>query len=176
MNTDFGTYIKELVKKFSENGISADEKSLQYGCQLVLAKGADKAVLSVYNGKKGIKFVWNGKNAAFTQTCKDILADGSSTGTNYCLLKDLPEFNGIWAGSDESGKGDFFGPLVVAAVAAACVFALAGYRKQVSAEEAAQSEVKATEGGAEEQTADETEAVEQTDGSAESGEEKGEDK
>ena len=77
----------------------------------------DKAVLSVYNGKKGIKFVWNGKNAAFTQACKDILADESSTGTNYCLLKDLPGFNGIWAGSDESGKGDFFGPLVVAAVA-----------------------------------------------------------
>ena len=117
MNTDFGTYIKELVKKFSENSISAEEKSLQYGCQLVLAKGTDKAVLSVYNGKKGIKFVWNGKNAAFTQACKNILADGSTTGTNYCLLKDLPEFNGIWAGSDESGKGDFFGPLVVAAVA-----------------------------------------------------------
>lgn len=65
---------------------------------------------------------------------------------------------------------------VVAAFAAACVFALAGYRKQVSAEEAAQSEVKAADGGAEEQTADETEAAEQTDGSAESGEEKGEDK
>ena len=65
---------------------------------------------------------------------------------------------------------------VVAAVAAACVFALAGYRKQVSAEEAAQSEVKAADGGAEEQTADETEAAEQTAGSAESGEEKGEDK
>lgn len=65
---------------------------------------------------------------------------------------------------------------VVAAFAAACVFALAGYRKQVSAEEAAQSEVKAAEGGAEEQTADETEAAEQTAGSAESGEEKGEDK
>ena len=29
----------------------------------------------------------------------------------------MPGFNGIWAGSDESGKGDFFGPLVVAAVA-----------------------------------------------------------
>ena len=50
MNTDFGAYIKELVKKFRENGISAEEKSLQYGCQLVLAKGMDKAVLSVYNG------------------------------------------------------------------------------------------------------------------------------
>ena len=65
---------------------------------------------------------------------------------------------------------------VVAAFAAACVFALAGYRKQVSADEAAQSEVKAADGGAEEQTADETEAAEQTAGSAESGEEKGEDK
>lgn len=65
---------------------------------------------------------------------------------------------------------------VVAAFAAACVFALASYRKQVSAEEAAQSEVKAADGGAEEQTADETEAAEQTAGSAESGEEKGEDK
>ena len=65
---------------------------------------------------------------------------------------------------------------VVAAVAAACVFVLAGYRKQVSADEAAQSEVKTADGGAEEQTADETEAAEQTAGSAESGEEKGEDK
>ena len=65
---------------------------------------------------------------------------------------------------------------VVAAVAAACVFALAGYRKQVSADEAAQSEVKAADGGAEEQTADETEAAEQAAGSAESGEEKVEDK
>lgn len=65
---------------------------------------------------------------------------------------------------------------VVAAFAAACVFALAGYRKQVSAEEAAQSEVKAADGGAEAQTADETESAEQTAGSAESGEEKGEDK
>ena len=62
MNTDFGVYIKELVKKFSENGINAEEKSLQYGCQLVLTKGADKVILSVYNGKKGIKFVWNGKH------------------------------------------------------------------------------------------------------------------
>ena len=86
MNTDFDAYIKNLVKKFSENGISAEEKSLQYGCQLVLAKGTDKAVLSVYNGKNGMKFVWNGKNAAFTQACKDILADGSSTGTTSVIL------------------------------------------------------------------------------------------
>ena len=32
------------------------------------------------------------------------------------LLTKCPDFDYLWAGSDESGKGDFFGPLVVAAV------------------------------------------------------------
>ena len=32
------------------------------------------------------------------------------------LLAEDPSFPGIWLGSDESGKGDYFGPLVVAAV------------------------------------------------------------
>ena len=37
-------------------------------------------------------------------------------GNDYTLLRNCADFKGIWAGSDESGKGDFFGPLVVAAV------------------------------------------------------------
>ena len=32
------------------------------------------------------------------------------------LLSDEPGFSGIWMGSDESGKGDYFGPLAVASV------------------------------------------------------------
>ena len=32
------------------------------------------------------------------------------------LLAGKPGFDGLWCGSDESGKGDYFGPLVVAAV------------------------------------------------------------
>lgn len=32
------------------------------------------------------------------------------------LLAQEPGFDGVWLGSDESGKGDYFGPLVVAAV------------------------------------------------------------
>ena len=32
------------------------------------------------------------------------------------LLAGKPGFDGLWCGSDESGKGDYFGPLAVAAV------------------------------------------------------------
>lgn len=116
MSTNFKAYLCGLIKNFSDNGIAAAEKDLQYGRQLVLTQGSDKTVLSVYNGKKGIKLVW-GKESAFTTKCKNILAAEPTAGVNYCLLKDKPGFNGYWAGSDESGKGDFFGPLVVAAVA-----------------------------------------------------------
>jgi ribonuclease HIII len=34
----------------------------------------------------------------------------------HIIFADSKNFNGLWAGSDESGKGDYFGPLVVAAV------------------------------------------------------------
>ncbi|SFE44986.1 ribonuclease HIII [Succiniclasticum ruminis] len=39
-----------------------------------------------------------------------------SSGQTRILLSDESGFSGIWMGSDESGKGDFFGPLVVASV------------------------------------------------------------
>ena len=116
MSIDFKAYIAGLVQNFANNGIAAEEKDLQYGRQLVLTSGSDKTTLSVYNGKKGIKLVWSGKNAAFTDKCKSILMQEDAAGADYRLLKDFPDFQGIWAGSDESGKGDFIGPLVVAAV------------------------------------------------------------
>ena len=39
-----------------------------------------------------------------------------SSGQTRILLSDETGFSGIWMGSDESGKGDYFGPLVVASV------------------------------------------------------------
>lgn len=116
MSTDFKAYIAGLVQNFANNGISAEEKDLQYGRQLVLTSVSDKTTLSVYNGKKGIKLVWSGKNTDFTDKCKSVLMKEDAAGADYRLLKDFPNFQGIWAGSDESGKGDFIGPLVVAAV------------------------------------------------------------
>lgn len=116
MSTDFNAYIAGIAQEFKANSINTEEKPLQYGRQLVLTSGSDKTTLSVYNGKKGLKLVWSGKNAAFTDKCKNILMQENAAGADYRLLKDFPDFRGIWAGSDESGKGDFIGPLVVAAV------------------------------------------------------------
>ena len=39
-----------------------------------------------------------------------------SSGQTRILLAGEPAFSGVWMGSDESGKGDYFGPLVVASV------------------------------------------------------------
>ncbi len=39
-----------------------------------------------------------------------------SSGQPRILLSGESDFSGIWMGSDESGKGDYFGPLVVASV------------------------------------------------------------
>ena len=39
-----------------------------------------------------------------------------SSGQTRILLSDETGFSGIWMGSDESGKGDYFGPLAVASV------------------------------------------------------------
>ena len=39
-----------------------------------------------------------------------------SSGQTRILLAGEPGFSGVWMGSDESGKGDYFGPLVVASV------------------------------------------------------------
>ncbi|HIU64229.1 MAG TPA: ribonuclease HIII [Candidatus Avacidaminococcus intestinavium] len=122
---DFLAAIKNEVVRVPE--VSISEKALPYGQQLRFTRGEETVILSIYNGKRGIKTVWGGAN--------DDLREALSTQMESLLIKytgvqpaakQLPAcsileecagFTGTWAGSDESGKGDFFGPLVVAAVA-----------------------------------------------------------
>ena len=89
------------------------EKKINYGHQFQIVEGNRKLTLNIYNGKKGLNLVYAGDeglkakisaalNGADSSACEEIEADyGPSQ---------------VWAGSDESGKGDYFGPLVVAAV------------------------------------------------------------
>lgn len=128
MSNDFAAYIDNLKKKILnfDSEITIAEKELQYGLQLTVTSDKGKVILSVYNGKKGIKQVWGGAASVFKEqleaavTGKEISQNGDVLkfpgGNDYTLLRNCADFKGIWAGSDESGKGDFFGPLVVAAV------------------------------------------------------------
>lgn len=127
---DFDQYIKWLQEKFGN--LNLDElklKDINYGKQLLLLRQKEKVVLSVYNGKKGRKMVWGGSPSILQDEAmalvngysnKNTFANSQTTYTSnthkISLLEDIPGFDYLWVGSDESGKGDFFGPLVVASV------------------------------------------------------------
>jgi len=78
----------------------ADGKEINYGVQLRLSGG----LLRIYDGKKGLKLDLSAiKDEAFASKVQ-------------AALTDAPRGDYIHAGADESGKGDCFGPLCVAAV------------------------------------------------------------
>lgn len=123
---------KQLIVNISAqlNTLNLDElqtKAINYGQQFKMVRGAEHCILSVYHGKKGIKYVWGGQDSTLSKQAQELIGVGSNSGgrsnegsvteaTDLTLLGEAPGFHGLWAGSDESGKGDFFGPLVVAAV------------------------------------------------------------
>lgn len=106
----------------------ASEKDIQYGHQLVFVRGEEKVTVSVYYNKKNqFRIVWpNNKNSLCLELMEHLGFSGQSAQEQRARSEDqglrsegqgLKDFKNCWAGSDESGKGDFFGPLVVAAVA-----------------------------------------------------------
>ncbi len=112
MSNDFAAYLAELREKLNSVASVSEEKDIAYGHQFKVVRGSDKAVLTVYDGKKGRRLVWGGA-ASELQSALQAAVEGKPVSF---LAQDVPTWQGMWAGSDESGKGDFFGPLVVAAV------------------------------------------------------------
>ena len=119
MKSDFAAYVEQIKTQLQASGALLTEKPLNYGQQLVLTRGQDKVVLCIYNGKKGFKLVWGQQENALKKSCQELLAvvaGSSGTAGPGILFDGQAGFEDWWAGSDESGKGDYFGPLVVAAV------------------------------------------------------------
>ena len=126
---DFSSYLENIRQQLSMlPDVVVKEKELPYGRQFQIVRGDEKVVLSVYKGKKGISTVWGGQegmlmNSAMAalstsdvKKCAETNIPNNELKNSISLLENCAGFNGIWVGSDESGKGDFFGPLVVAAV------------------------------------------------------------
>lgn len=107
---DFNKYLENLRFNILQIADITNEKSINYGYQFTVIKDAEKVVLTVYNGKKGRKIVWSG--AGQLRNKLEAAVNGTAADTAAFNVRDDQK----WAGSDESGKGDFFGPLVVAAV------------------------------------------------------------
>ncbi len=105
-----------------------DEKAIPYGRRLSLKQGGEVVPLSLYYGKKGFSLVVAGKacqlklkleklfNIAASAEPAQLFGAGEKSTKPYGF-ETLEGFESGWIGTDESGKGDVFGPLVVAAVA-----------------------------------------------------------
>ena len=123
---EFKAYLSEAHRKISAVLDITKEKDINYGHQLVVELCQAKLTLNIYNGKKGLTYVFSG-DSALEKKVRELLGEGKPTSGSRDGFADygdgiapaadadaLPR--GKWAGSDESGKGDFFGPLVVSAV------------------------------------------------------------
>lgn len=120
-------YISRISSQLSASGVKVDlGKAVPYGQQLIVRDELGQmTTITLYAGKKGERAVIGGKESFLRQQVSAALGQapakldlGSSsltvsmTGDNEYVWPNYP----LWAGSDESGKGDLFGPLVVASV------------------------------------------------------------
>ena len=102
-------YKNRLIEKFVN--VSELEKK-KYNYEANIYKGKEKVILLVYFGKSGVKTVLQGnKETVLYREINDFLFGER-------LFEFREEFTKpkSYIGTDESGKGDYFGPLVIAGV------------------------------------------------------------
>jgi ribonuclease HIII len=137
---NFTREVKNFVTELEKYGIKIiDEKPINYGLKLKAKDGADICAVNIYNGKKGVTFVVQGKETPLKNMLENIagkenlpanfkdpkipvikseteFAEKPSAQNRPSGFENIKDFDYKWIGIDESGKGDFFGPLAAAAV------------------------------------------------------------
>ncbi|NLH93988.1 MAG: ribonuclease HIII [Candidatus Cloacimonetes bacterium] len=113
MDKHIESALAQLLPELARHGISvSSQRELQYGLQLRLERDAETATLNLYwSLKKGISQVLAGKPNRLKADLAKLLnaAEAGPVGDFHTWER--------WIGSDECGKGDYFGALVVAAFA-----------------------------------------------------------
>jgi ribonuclease HIII len=108
-------HIKSVLR--TENILTSEYKTIDYGVQFNITSTDGTAVLRIYENKKGlIKIDYSQiKNINYASKVQLIL-EGKNTILNKNNIFIEYNFGYPIIGTDESGKGDYFGPLVAAAV------------------------------------------------------------
>ena len=106
--------IENLSKKITnlEFSVSVPDKKL-YNYEIIVNSNKEQAKLLVYFGKKGIKKVIQANPESIIAKELNSIVFGQ---TLFESEKKTEIKFSEYIGTDESGKGDYFGPLVVAAV------------------------------------------------------------
>lgn len=117
----FAQYLDGIRNNITQVLDIVSEKNINYGHQFVMQLAQAKLILNIYNGKKGLTYVFSGDSALEAKVRELVGNNEKPTGWSNNAVDDVTDTltafpQGLWAGSDESGKGDFFGSLVVAAV------------------------------------------------------------
>jgi ribonuclease HIII len=101
----------EIIRNVGFKVSVVDKKVYNY--EVIINNGSDKIKLLVYFGKKGLKTVFQGnEKSEFYNDIKQIIFGADLFESSIERNNNFIEY----VGTDESGKGDYFGPLVVAAV------------------------------------------------------------
>jgi len=101
---------KILIEAKKEKIEYIKKREIPYGVQLIFEYKSQKGNINIYfSKKKGISFVLGGKidKQLYAKLCNLV-------GNKQPEAKKHTHNWSSWIGTDESGKGDFFGPLVVA--------------------------------------------------------------
>ena len=103
--------IKETLKK---SGLSVSDPILnEYSYQINISQNKDKISLQIFFGKRGNKLIIQGNKELRLYRLVNELFFGENL---FSEEKTEIEPKNSYIGTDESGKGDYFGPLVVAGV------------------------------------------------------------
>ncbi len=110
-------YLKKCLIKFNEKAISASEiQKRKFNFEVDLTNNKEKIKFLVYFGKNGIKTILQGnKELKIYSEIHKLLFSGTLFEDSNDSIDEFIEPK-EYIGTDESGKGDYFGPLVIAGV------------------------------------------------------------
>lgn len=115
--------LQELYKNYrillEDEGFIVDNyNDINYGIQFKITKNKDTNTIRIYSSKKGVKLDLSMvKNQLLKYSLYGLLTGEppiEKTGMKYTMLSD--DISNSIIGTDESGKGDYYGPLVIAGV------------------------------------------------------------
>ncbi len=119
--SSFAEFIQRFKTTVAGAGWSTGtEKTVPYGRRIDVVCGQEAVPVTLYEGKKGFSMVVGGKAGELKDSLERLLNGAPPAGPvsdKPYGFEDQEGFESGWIGTDESGKGDVFGPLVVAAVA-----------------------------------------------------------
>ncbi|HOH47481.1 MAG TPA: ribonuclease HIII [Candidatus Cloacimonadota bacterium] len=107
-------YLADLIPLLQQKGVMpVSTREIQYGVQLELLRGSETLKLNVYQSKtRGVNTLINkGGSEALAALVQSIIGKATVHLPEPVQLHDWD----TWIGSDECGKGDYFGALVVCA-------------------------------------------------------------